>query len=259
MTSLFHFEDKFHHRNLTRAESIPLLFPRILCQVLEHMGFPVELQLERSRDCEAILTVDKWQLLPRAQHLPPQDIAEDIAVDHPAKDTEEPHIAPSAAPSFAAPLPTSSESFAPPVPPAPTTSIGPSTSAPPPHHISISTRDFLTIMDAVLTFSATSASFSATHTALVERMTNTETAIAQNHAILVQIQSHLGLPPISPSIPAQASSDHPPVAPPTATHPAPSTASLNMLAASAADSPPASSAAPQPAQVKDDIPPAVHH
>ena len=42
MTSLFHFEDKVHHRNLTRAESIPLLFPRLLCQVLEHMGFPVE-------------------------------------------------------------------------------------------------------------------------------------------------------------------------------------------------------------------------
>ena len=34
MTSLFHFEDKVHCRNLNRVESIPLLFPRKLWQVL---------------------------------------------------------------------------------------------------------------------------------------------------------------------------------------------------------------------------------
>ena len=90
MTFLFHFEDKVYRRNLTRAESLPLLFPRLLCQVLEHMGFPVEPRLERRQHCEAILTVERWQLLPRAQNLPPQDIARDIAVDHPAEDTEEP-------------------------------------------------------------------------------------------------------------------------------------------------------------------------
>ena len=83
MTSLFHFEDKVHCRNLTQAESTPLLFPRLLCQVLEHMGFPFEPRLEHRRDYEAILVIDRWQLLPRAQHLPPQDVAEDIAVDHP--------------------------------------------------------------------------------------------------------------------------------------------------------------------------------
>ena len=31
MTYLFHFEDKVHRRSLTRAESTPLLFPRLLC------------------------------------------------------------------------------------------------------------------------------------------------------------------------------------------------------------------------------------
>ena len=31
MTSLFHFEDKVHRKSLTRAESTPLLFPRLLC------------------------------------------------------------------------------------------------------------------------------------------------------------------------------------------------------------------------------------
>ena len=47
MTSLFRFEDKVHRRNLTRAESLLLLFLRLLCQVLEHMGFPAEPRLER--------------------------------------------------------------------------------------------------------------------------------------------------------------------------------------------------------------------
>ena len=32
MTSLFNFEDKVHHKNLTRAESTPLLFRRLLCR-----------------------------------------------------------------------------------------------------------------------------------------------------------------------------------------------------------------------------------
>ena len=132
MTCLFHFEDKVHRRNLTRAESLPLLFPRLLCQVLEHMGFPIEPSLEHRQHCEAILTVERWQSLPRAQNLPPRDIARNIAVDHPTEDIKEPQIAPSSAPAVTAPLPMSSASSAPLVPPAPTTSVGPSTSAPPP-------------------------------------------------------------------------------------------------------------------------------
>ena len=60
MTSLFHFEDKVHRKSLPRAESTPLLFSRLLCQVLEHIGFRDEPRLECRRDCEAILTVDRW-------------------------------------------------------------------------------------------------------------------------------------------------------------------------------------------------------
>ena len=75
MTSLFHFEDKVHRRNLIRAESIPLLFPRLLCQVLEHLGFPAKPLLKHRRDCEDVLTIDRWPRLPRAQHLPPQNVA----------------------------------------------------------------------------------------------------------------------------------------------------------------------------------------
>ena len=127
MTSLFHFEDKVHRRNLTRAEAIPLLFLRLLCQILEHLGFPEEPRLERRRACQDILTIDRWPRPPRTHHLSPHDGAEGIAVNHPAEDTEQPHIASSVVPI------TTAESPAPPAP-----SEGPSTSVAPPQHISIS-------------------------------------------------------------------------------------------------------------------------
>ena len=64
MTSLFHFQNKVHRRTLTRAESIPLLFPRLLCQVLEHLGFPTDPRLEHLRDCKAIFTLNRSDLCP---------------------------------------------------------------------------------------------------------------------------------------------------------------------------------------------------
>ena len=69
MTSLFHFEDRVHRQSLPRAESLPMLFPHILCQMLEHI--PVEPRIEHRRGCETILTVKRWRAKPRAFHLPP--------------------------------------------------------------------------------------------------------------------------------------------------------------------------------------------
>ena len=46
MTSLMQFEEKVHRKDLVRAESLPLLMPRLLCHVLEHMGFPAEPRIE---------------------------------------------------------------------------------------------------------------------------------------------------------------------------------------------------------------------
>ena len=87
MTSLFHFEDKVRGRSLPRAESTPLLFSRLLCQVLEHIVFPEEPRLEHCRDYKAILTVDQWHTMPRSYHLLPPDLAEDQpAVDIPPED-----------------------------------------------------------------------------------------------------------------------------------------------------------------------------
>ena len=47
MTSLLHFEEKVHRKGLARAEGLPLLMPRLLSQVLEHLGFPEEPRIER--------------------------------------------------------------------------------------------------------------------------------------------------------------------------------------------------------------------
>ena len=81
MTPLFHFEDRVHRRSLPRAESMSLLFPRLLCQVLEHIGFPTEPRLERRRGCEATLTIDQWKTRPRAFHLPSPGSYEDESAD----------------------------------------------------------------------------------------------------------------------------------------------------------------------------------
>ena len=77
MTTLFHFQDKVHRRSLPYAESMPLIFPRLLCQVLEHIGFPVEPRLERRRGYETTLTVNRWRARPHAFHLPPPGPDED--------------------------------------------------------------------------------------------------------------------------------------------------------------------------------------
>ena len=71
MTSLFPFEDKVHRRSLPCTEFMPLLFPRLLFQVLEHIGFSAEPRLERRHGCEATLTIDRWLARPRAFHFPP--------------------------------------------------------------------------------------------------------------------------------------------------------------------------------------------
>ena len=60
MASLLYFEEKVYRKKLLRADAIPLLFPRLLCQILEHLGYPSEPQLERRRICREIFTLDKW-------------------------------------------------------------------------------------------------------------------------------------------------------------------------------------------------------
>ena len=60
MAALLYFEEKVHKKKLQRADAIPLLFPRLLCQILEHLGYPTDPQLERKRICREVFTLDKW-------------------------------------------------------------------------------------------------------------------------------------------------------------------------------------------------------
>ena len=60
MTSLLYFEEKVHKNKLQRADVIPLLFPRLLCHILEHLSYSSEPQLECRRICREIFTLDKW-------------------------------------------------------------------------------------------------------------------------------------------------------------------------------------------------------
>ena len=278
MSSLFHFEDKVHRRSLPRAESLPLLFPRLLCQVLEHIGFPAEPRIERRSDCETILTVELWRAKPRAFNLPPPGSYEDEPDDDsPRRDLSpitEHAGGPPALVSLVSPLVSSTPPATPPVapasvPPASMPSIsphtsgsmptvrsdmaGPSTSTQPPQYITVSTRDFLALMETVRTFSATAASFAASQAAQVERMTCTEASIGQIQASIMRIESHLGLPASSPQdstqpsvVPPQTGSAPPPEAP---------AASLDVLAAAAASAT-SPTAAPQPTQAEDELSPA---
>ena len=77
--------------------------------------------------------------------------------------------------------------LSPPVPPptalAPPETAGPSsTSQKPPEHISCTSRDFLVVLNVVTT--------------LTERMARAKVTFTQNQSMLLQIQSHLCLPPI---------------------------------------------------------------
>ena len=70
MASLIHFEDKVHKKKLQRVDTIPLLFSRLLCQILEYLGFPTEPWLERHRLCRERFTLDKWNQLVGYSALP---------------------------------------------------------------------------------------------------------------------------------------------------------------------------------------------
>ena len=59
MTSLLHFEEKVHCKDLARAETFPLLMPRLLSQVLEHLGFPEEPHIERRISCTQVLSTER--------------------------------------------------------------------------------------------------------------------------------------------------------------------------------------------------------
>ena len=126
------------------------------------------------------------------------------------------------------PVPDSSPPSPPPTAPAPTDTTGPSyTVQQSLEHIHVSYRELAAIMDDVCALATTQAS-------LDKRMARPEVTLVQNHSMLLQNMSHLGLPPVNETEPAQPTRDQSTVA-----------ASLDMLVATAAASDPPASTPPR--------------
>ena len=219
MTALLHFEDKVHHKGLARAESIPLLMPRLLSQVLEHLGFSEEPRIERRIRCPQVLTMERAMVMPISFLLQQQDqeeVPDKEAEDSQRRDDPAPEVEVerSPVPDLSSPSPPPPHST-----PAAADTPGPSfTAQHSPEHVHVSSRELAAVMDVVCSFATTQASMD-------QRLTRSETTLEHCHTMLLQIMSHLGLP----HVPAHR--DEPTTA---------AAASLDMLAAAAAatDPPP---------------------
>ena len=203
MTSLLEFEEKVHRKDLTRAESIPLLMPRLLCYVLEQMGFPEEPRLEMRARCLHVVSVDRVMTMPVSFHIRPQDQEEvpgQEAADHHVDDipAPEPEVQRTPISDRSPPSPPHTTSAAADAP-------GPSYSAHhSPEYSHASSREIAGVMDAICSLAATQAA--------------QDQRLAQCHSMLTQIMTHLGLP----HVPGQRE------------EPATEAASLDVLAAAAA-------------------------
>ncbi|WKA08790.1 hypothetical protein VitviT2T_026481 [Vitis vinifera] len=200
LAALLYFEEKVHRKKLQRADCIPLLFPRLLCQILEHLGYPSEHQLERKRICREPFTLDKWnnmtaykvdqpeQPQPAARRASPRHIPEGITVAAPA---------------------------IPRAPPATPASSQPSTSAE--SRMAIPISEYRELCRALETLTASQSSLAQEMAAIrvcQEQMLATQ---AQQAAILRQLQIHFDLPQVvepSTSTPEEPhshpSESHPP-------------------------------------------------
>ena len=178
MTSLLHFEEKVHRKNQARVEAFPLLMPRLLSQVLEHLGFLEEPHIERRISCPPVLSTKRSLYMPLFIILQQQKVvADDVAEDPPRG---EHHVQ-----EVEVEVDTAALALA------LTDTAGPSyTSQQSPEHIHVSSRELAAVMDAVYALTTTQAS-------LDQRMTRAEVTLTQNHTMLLQIMIHLGLPPIS--------------------------------------------------------------
>ena len=113
------------------------------------------------------------------------------------------------------PVLDSSPPSPPPTAPAPADIVGPShTSKQSPEDVHVNSRELAAVMDAVCALATTQAS-------LDQRIARAEATIEHSHAMLLQIMSHLGLPPEPPHTTRDQS-----------------VASLDVLAAAAAASDP---------------------
>ena len=158
MTSLLHFEDKVHRKRLARAKSLPLLMPRLLCQVLEHLGFPEEPQIEMRVRCPQVLSMERAMVMPISFILQQQD-QEEVPVPeakHSHRDDShalEPEVKRSPAPHISLPSPDPHATSI-----ATADTPGPSyTSHHSPEYVHASSREIAGVLDAICSLAATQA------------------------------------------------------------------------------------------------------
>ena len=186
MTSLMHLEEKVHHKGLVHADSLPLLMPRLLCQVLEHMGFPEEPRLEMRMRCPQVMTMERVMAMPISFILQQQDQEEVPAPEPEVQRSPAPHVSPPSPPPHA----TSAAAADTP---------GPSYSAHhSPEYVHASSREIAGVMDAICSLAATQAA--------------QDQRLAKCHSMLEQIMTDLGLPRVpdqreEPTAAASASLD----------------------------------------------------
>ena len=228
MTALLHFEEKVHRKDLAQAEVFPLLMPRLLSQVLEHLGFPKEPRIKRRVSCPQVLSTERSLYMPLSIILQQQEEAADDVAEDPSRPEQTVQVVEVERTS----VPDSSPPIPPPTAPAPPETAGlSSTSHQSLEHVPVSSRELSVVMDALYSLATTQAS-------LAERMARAEVTLAQNHTMLLRIMSNLGLPPVRVTEPTQPTTrDQSDVSI--------SAASLDMLAAAAVASDPPASTPPQ--------------
>ena len=157
MTSLLNFEERVHRKDLARVETFPLLMPRLLSRVLEHLGCPEEPHIERWISCTQVLSTERFLYMSISIILQqPEEAADDVAEDpprgeHPVLEME--------VEVERSPVPDSSSPAPPPTAPALTYTASPSyTVQQSPKHIHVSYRELAAVMDVVCERATTQAS-----------------------------------------------------------------------------------------------------
>ena len=149
--------------------------PRLLCHVLEHLGFLKEPRIEHRLSYPMIVSIERTLSMPLSFLLPQKEyVVDDYAEDLPRNEQPFPVVE-----VEGTSVPDSSPPVPPPTTPTPPETTGPSsTSQHPSEHIPVTSKDLLAVMDAVRTLAATFASLEASQIALVVRMARTEVTIA---------------------------------------------------------------------------------
>ena len=153
-----HFEEKVHRKGLVRSESLPLLMPRLLSQVLEHLGFSEEPRIERRIRCPLVLSIERAMVMPIYFLLQQQD-QEEV----PNQEAEDSHRTASHAPVpevEGSPVPHMSSPSPPPhaTAAAAADTPGPSfTSQHSPEYVHASSIEIAGVMDAICSLAATQA------------------------------------------------------------------------------------------------------